>query len=57
MTGGVVALPPGQFNVSDSKYLNLVTQYVRELWTHYGDFMEIWVNSQLPAGLADMMVC
>jgi alpha-L-fucosidase len=50
-----VALP-GQFNVSDAEYLNLVTQHVRELWTHYGDFTEIWVDSQLPDGLADMMV-
>ncbi|KAL3905262.1 MAG: hypothetical protein SGARI_004552, partial [Bacillariaceae sp.] len=44
-----------QVNVTDAEYHDIVTQHVTELWTHYGDFAEIWVDSALQ-GFGDLMV-
>ena len=46
---------PGQFNVSDAEYHNIVKQHVTELWTQYGNLTEIWVDSALQ-GFGDLMI-
>jgi hypothetical protein len=46
---------PGQHNVSEMEYANIVEQHVRELWTRYGAFTEVWIDSPL-GDFGDLMV-
>lgn len=45
---------PGQRNVSEEDYMHIARQQVTELWTHYGNLTEIWVDSGLK-GLGSLM--
>lgn len=45
---------PGQVNVSDDEYRRVAKQQVAELWTQYGNFSRIWVDSGLD-GLGNLM--
>jgi hypothetical protein len=40
-------LKPGQLNVTQATYDNVVLQQVRELWTNYGPLDEIWFDGGL----------
>eukprot|EP00929_Paragymnodinium_shiwhaense_P002126 TRINITY_DN102321_c0_g1_i1.p1 TRINITY_DN102321_c0_g1~~TRINITY_DN102321_c0_g1_i1.p1 ORF type:complete len:494 (+),score=95.62 TRINITY_DN102321_c0_g1_i1:103-1584(+) len=44
-TCGTEALP-GQKNVSESVYKQVVIQHLNELWTSYGDLAEVWSDSK-----------
>ena len=35
---------PGQVNVTDAQFESLVIQHVTELWTQYGELVEIWFD-------------
>ena len=45
---------PRQRNMSDQEYVQVAKQQVTELWTHYGNLTEIWVDSGLH-GLGGLM--
>ncbi len=37
-------LQPGQVNITQQTYDNIVLQQLREIWTRYGDLDEIWFD-------------
>jgi hypothetical protein len=37
-------LQPGQLNVTQQTYDNIVLQQLREIWTRYGSLDEIWFD-------------
>jgi hypothetical protein len=37
-------LQPGQLNITQETYENLVLQQLREIWTRYGTLDEIWFD-------------
>jgi len=46
---------PNQLNLTDQDYEFVVRQHLEEIWTNYGNFTEVWVDSVLPEWGAEMM--
>ncbi|CAF4400930.1 unnamed protein product [Rotaria sp. Silwood2] len=46
-------LKPGQLNVTQKTYDNIVLQQLRELWTNYGTLDEIWFDGGYTTSLKD----
>ena len=49
-------MQPGQLNITQQTYDNIVLQQLREVWTRYGDLDEIWFDGGLVSQINHMVL-